>query len=332
MDTCAPRPFPAHRHWRLFTLLLAMAAFLLSCTTPPVEVLRIGTNVWTGYEPLYLARELGYLDKSSVRLVEHASATNVIRDYRNGTIDAATLTLDEVLLLAQHKEQPRIVLIMDFSNGGDALVAQADIHSLTDLKGSRIGVENTAMGAYMMKRTLDTANIKPNDVHMVSLSVDQHERAFLKKEVDAVVTFEPVISKLLSAGAKELFTSAGIPGEIVDVLIVREEYLKKNPHVVDELIHAWFLTLDYQAREPEKSITIMAQRQGISPEQFRDTLHKLHIPDLQENLRQLGGTPPLLLHTANQLQDVMLEHKLLKNRIILEPLLYPRTLWAYERK
>ena len=88
--------------------------------------MHIGTNVWPGYEPLYLARELGYFDDQPIHLVEHAAATEVIRAFRNGTIDAAALTLDEVLLLAQHGQNPRIVLVMDFSQGGDTLIVQSN--------------------------------------------------------------------------------------------------------------------------------------------------------------------------------------------------------------
>ena len=42
--------------------LLAWAALLLAlvgCAREPETALRIGTNVWIGSEPLYLARELG---------------------------------------------------------------------------------------------------------------------------------------------------------------------------------------------------------------------------------------------------------------------------------
>ncbi|RMA97093.1 hypothetical protein [Hydrogenothermus marinus] len=28
------------------------------------EILKVGTNVWPGYEPIYIAREIGKLDKN----------------------------------------------------------------------------------------------------------------------------------------------------------------------------------------------------------------------------------------------------------------------------
>ena len=75
----------------------------------PAPPLRIGTNVWTGSEPLYLARDLGYLDPRTVQLVEYPSASEVLRAFRNQAIDGAVISLDEVLvarrgrLAAEHR-------------------------------------------------------------------------------------------------------------------------------------------------------------------------------------------------------------------------------------
>ena len=51
-------------------LVLAAALMLGACVRDPEPPLRIGTNVWIGSEPLYLARELGRLDPETVQLVE----------------------------------------------------------------------------------------------------------------------------------------------------------------------------------------------------------------------------------------------------------------------
>jgi NitT/TauT family transport system substrate-binding protein len=58
---------------RMLAMLVAacVAIALASCMRPPETALRIGTNVWIGSEPLYLARELGNLDPAVVQLVEY---------------------------------------------------------------------------------------------------------------------------------------------------------------------------------------------------------------------------------------------------------------------
>ena len=92
---------------------LAAASLLVACTQPPPEPVRVGTNIWIGYEPLYVGRDRGIVRDDEVRLVEYLSATQVLRSYRNGAVDAAALTLDEALLLAQQSPDVRFVLVLD---------------------------------------------------------------------------------------------------------------------------------------------------------------------------------------------------------------------------
>ena len=56
---------------RLFVIVCAALSLALGgCMREAEPALRIGTNVWIGSEPLYLARELGKLDPSTVQLGE----------------------------------------------------------------------------------------------------------------------------------------------------------------------------------------------------------------------------------------------------------------------
>ena len=109
--------------WRL--ALVFTLTTLGGCVRDPEPPLRIGTNVWIGSEPLYLARELGYLDATAVRLVEYPSASEVLRAYRNQAIDGMSITLDELFVLAADGLQPKVILVQDVSHGADGVVGRA---------------------------------------------------------------------------------------------------------------------------------------------------------------------------------------------------------------
>jgi NitT/TauT family transport system substrate-binding protein len=94
------------------------------CMRDPETALRIGTNVWIGSEPLYLARELGKLDPASVQLVEYPSASEVLRAFRNQAIDGMVISLDELFGLAADGLQPTIIAVIDVSHGADAVVGR----------------------------------------------------------------------------------------------------------------------------------------------------------------------------------------------------------------
>ncbi len=294
---------------------LVLVLFLLGCSEPIQPPLRIGTNVWPGYEPLYLARELGFLTRENAHLVEYASATQVIRAFRNETIDVAALTLDEVLLLAQDGFAPRIVLVMDASAGGDAIIAQGDIQTMQDLRGKRVGVENTALGSYVLARALELHQMYVSDLRIIPMDVNEHEARFLDGSVEAVVTFDPVRSRLLSRGGRPLFDSKQIPGEILDVLVVRDSVLESRSDSVRALLNGWFQALEFFADKSDEAAAIMAKRLALSPKDVLASYQGLLLPGREENLKMLaydGSQPPPVQVTTLRLIDFMERKKLLK--------------------
>jgi len=150
-------------------------------------LLRVGTNLWLGYELIYLAQAQGYISHEAVRLVELPSATAVLQALAGGMLEAACLTLDEVLTARADGIDLSVIAVLDVSMGADVLLARPALTSLKKLKGQRIGVEQTALGALMLDAALRQAGLKVSDVHVVSLTVDQHHDAYLHDAVDALL-------------------------------------------------------------------------------------------------------------------------------------------------
>ena len=169
-------------YWRTRTRLcvLACIALLLAlsgCAREPQSALRIGTNVWIGSEPLYLARELGRLDPAAVQLVEYPSASEVLRAYRNQAIDGMVISMDELFGLAVDGLQPRIILVVDVSHGADVVVGRRGMRTMHDLKGKAVAVESSALGAFVLSRALALNGMQASDVNVVHLeSNEQPER------------------------------------------------------------------------------------------------------------------------------------------------------------
>ena len=298
----------------LMKVTLVMLALLAGtgCAREPEAPIRVGTHVWPGFEPLYLARDQGYYPPESVRLVEYSSGSDGIRAFRAGAIDAEALTLDEALLLAETTSDVSVVLVMDVSNGGDVILAQPALSSLRELKGKRVGLEGSALGAYVLTRALQTVNMTPKDVVMVSLESFEQERAFKEKRVDAVVTYEPSRTKLLAAGARQLFDSSRIPGEIVNVLVVRRAFAAKHRTQINQLVHGWFRALEFIRKEPDRAASLMAQRERLSAADFGKALQGLRFYDVEDNRSMLAGPSPSLVLTAQKLGAVMVANRLLE--------------------
>lgn len=262
------------------------AAFLLllgGCFSSP-QLMRVGTNVWPGYELLYLARSLGKLDGRQIRLVEYPSTSGVLAGLRNGLLEAGALTLDEALQAQAEGLDLSIVLVTDISHGADVLLARPEIERLADIRGQRVGYEETALGAYMLGLTLQAARLELTDIVSVPVPVDEHLRAYRNGQVDAVVTFEPVRSQLLEQGARELFSSADVPGKIVDVLVVRRDVAEQRPQQVQALVDAWYGALKWMSAHRQQALQRMAPREHLTPQQLEAALEGLKIPGRHETV------------------------------------------------
>ena len=294
---------------RLFIAFMAILFLISGCEDSENRVFKIATNTWPGYEPLYLAKEKKLFGKN-IDVIVYSSATIVLNKFRNKEIDAAALTLDEAILLNDQGYKPVIIAVMDFSNGADSLIAKSDIKSLRDLKEKSIGVENSALGSYMLSRVLEKANLTYKDIILVPLEVDRHEEAFKENIVDAVITFEPVRSSLINAGGVEIFNSKDIPGEIVDVLVVQNNM--KNSKFIDDVRQGWKQAVLQINQRDEDALTIISTRLKQSKKEFIASLDGLVIPSLEESNRLI--TNGKLKNTIEKVSNIMFEKKLIKSK------------------
>ena len=296
----------------VFFTIFFMLPFLVACEEGQ-STLKVGTNVWTGYEPLYLAEALSAYGASAVQLTQYPSASDVIRAYKNKEIDAAALTLDEVLLMKSEGFDSKVVLVMDFSAGGDVIIARQGINSLKELGRNKIGAEATALGAFVLCRAAQMENLNCLDFNVANMEVNEHEDAFKSQEVAAVVTFEPVRTKLLTAGGKIIFDSRSIPGEIIDVLTVNPNVLQKQDKNLNILLTGWFKALDYLRSSRHDAVKKMSTRQHISAEEFETSLSGIHIPSHEENKDLFNGKK--LKQSAENLREILLKSNLMKNSV-----------------
>lgn len=223
---------------------------------------------------------------TSVKMKHFPSASDVLRAFRAGIIDGASLTIDEVLRLLHEGYKIKIVFINDFSTGADSVIAR-EATSFKELKGKKIGAEITALGSFFVSRALEINNMKAHDVTIVPIEINSHEEAYKAGKVDAIVTFEPVRSKLLRLGGKEVFNSKQVPREIIDVTIIREDYLKKYPHVVEKLREGWFSVIEKLKKKDREILQYMATMQNISQQETESSLELVEIPNYQENSEYL---------------------------------------------
>lgn len=306
---------------RVSLFFILSLTLLAGCDPAPEATLRLGTHPWPGYETIHLAESLGYIDQSTLRNVALANASQVAFAMRTGTIDAATMTLDEALTLVQDGIDLRVILVMDISHGADVVMAHPKIANLQGMRGKKVAVENGAVGAVMLDATLEAAGLKIDDVQLISATMNEHVKSYRTGKAEVVVTFEPMRSELLRLGAHILFDSSKIPGRIVDVLVVRTSVKNKHNTTLKKLVAAHFKALQYQAQEPGDAASRIAPFLGVAVTDVLQQYKGLKLPDLTENHALLSGKIPGLKIQASNLADLLYRRKLLQRVVSVEQLI-----------
>jgi NitT/TauT family transport system substrate-binding protein len=295
---------PRRRALQALALPALATLALPGCAPAGVAPLRIGAHPWVGYELMYLARERRYIAET-VRLVEIPTASASLRALSAGTLEGAGLTLDEVLSARARGLALQVVAVVDVSNGADVLLGSPAVGSLAALRGRRIGVEQSATGALMLDAALARTGLRAADVQLVPLAFNEHAQAFQSGRVDALVSFEPVRSQLLGQGAQVLFSSADVPGLIVDVLAVRADAVPRQAAALSALVAGLFRAQADWRRDPTAQAPLMAARLRLPPATLVRAFDGLDLPDLAANHQWLTGAAPTLAQSAARLAAVM---------------------------
>lgn len=229
---------------------------------------------WPGYEYVYLASKLGLDAKNhlDISLVQYADPQAIVHAYLRGELSVAQLTTVEVIDLCSRAPArcPTIVLVLDESRGGDQLMLRRGLSGLSELRGKRVGVTPSTLGPYVLSRALDHAGLSLQDVNVRNLNLDAMPDALAQGTIDAAAIFPPFSTIAQhKAGARTVFDSRQIPGEVFDVLAVEPGFLGEHQDQIVALVRAWQAAHHAAAADPARAMTLMAKREQISVEEFR---------------------------------------------------------------
>lgn len=309
---------------------LACCPLLSSCTSE-AKPITVGLDVWPGYAPLPLAHSLGWLDEKQVRLVETRSATDSLQLLKDGRIDAAGLTLDEVLRARENGIPLSILLVFDISTGADMFLTRPEIKTLADIKGCRIGMEDGAVGALVLHQVLRAAELGLTDIRRISLPINQQADAWKSGDIDALVTYEPEATRIMALGANRLYDSRMFPDLIFDVLAVRSTVLDgAHDKALRHLMATHLRALHYLNSNPDDASHRMAKRFKLPQAQVMPMFRGMVLPDLNRNLQLLAASPPLILKSIETICSTLCEAGLLHGKANVDGLLRPEYLPAPE--
>ncbi|MGB1092912.1 MAG: ABC transporter substrate-binding protein, partial [Oceanobacter sp.] len=203
-----------------------------------------------------------------------------------GQLDAVAMTNGDALVTGSTGAQNVMILINDYSNGNDMVVAAPGIDSVKDLKGKKIGVEVGFVGHLLLLNALEKAGMKESDVELVNVPTNETPQVLASGDVDAIVAWQPSSGQALNQvpGSKAVYTSKDEPGLIYDVLAVSPTSLAANKDDWAKVLKAWDMAIDYleDPKTREDAISIMAARVGLTAEEYKGFISGTKIMGIKE--------------------------------------------------
>jgi NitT/TauT family transport system substrate-binding protein len=242
----------------------------------------VAWSIYAGWNPWAYAGTSGILDKWATKYGIKIKLTRMdympsIEAFTTPSVDACVMTNMDCLTIPVAGGIPcSAIIVGDYSNGNDALIVRNNL-TIPQLKGKKVNLVQFSVSHYMLSRALDMNGMTDDDVKIVNVSDSDIGPAFIaNKDQDAVVTWNPLVMEIMKTpGVKKIFDSSQIPGEILDLMVVKTKVLQANPELGKALAGAWFEVMNIMSQRTDKgkgALEEMAKAGGSSLIEYQNQL------------------------------------------------------------
>jgi NitT/TauT family transport system substrate-binding protein len=269
----------------------AALGLLALCGIAHAQPLKIAYSDWPGWVAWEIGVQKGWFNEAGVDVeflwFDYVPSMDA---YVSGKVDAVCMTNGDALVTGATGKPSVGIIINDFSNGNDMIVAAPGIESMQDLKGKKVGLEEGFVSHLLLLMGLEKAGMKAEDVTIINTPTNETPQVLASKAVDAIGAWQPNSGQALKVlpGSKPVFTSADAPGIIYDLLYVSPESLEKRPTDWAKVTEVWYRIADYINDEEniDDVLKILSARVKITPEEYEPFLKGTKILSLQEALER----------------------------------------------
>ena len=320
---------------------LALFGFVCLLALPQAGAARdlnLGVVNWIGYGPLYVAAANGYYRKygPGVHLVTFSDNSLMPGAVQGGELDASTLTFDQVIMADSRGLTLKVVMPVDYSVGGDAIVGSNSLRSLQDLKGHKVAFQPGTTSEFLLGYALATAGLSERDIRPVTSTPEGVPAMLASHAVDVGVTYEPNVSTVLNLDGGRRFhallTSREARGMITDVLVVTQATITRDPKMVAGLMRGTLDGLTFMRSNPQQAAAIIAKVLEISPAEVARQLPLIENPDLKQldEVFHRSDSLPSFYASGRIIGDMLLKSGQLRGLAAIETTLDDRFVLALQ--
>lgn len=277
---------------------LATVAGVLPFSAQALEKLKIGTVVWAGYAPFYVADELDLYKAHDLKVeLQFFNDPALIPSAMLGSaLDGGMLTYDQVVGGVAKGLTQKVVMPIDFSNGGDAIVADKSIASVADFKGKKVGFNPLSPSDFLLAYALKVNGLSAKDIDPINMTPEGIPGAMASGSLPVGVTYEPNVSQILGMPGDKfhiVYSSKDAPGLITDVLAFDEKVIAKRPAAIKALMLGYLDGLAYMQSHPDEAAKIIGKVLGVSAEEAKEQMggvYNIPLAEMAKNFEQSEAT------------------------------------------
>jgi NitT/TauT family transport system substrate-binding protein len=296
----------------------------------------VALSEWPGHMALVIANggrttqpgspvaEMGV--KLKIIFIEDAAKKN--QALINGDVDFVWQTVDEMPIhMGTYRAanlNAKAFVQIDWSRGGDACIATADIKKVEDILGRKSAMMMFSPDHTVFEFMITNSRLSPAEVARVrkdtSFSPDDFthgRRLFAEGKVDVACLWEPDVTLALGSrsGAHRLFSTADATELVADVLLAREDFLERKPEQAAKVARAWFAGVKKAEADRAAAARFIAAevprfRDELGYEQTLAALAWAKWTDIADNVAFFGldGNPPAFDRVYNQADGIWIEY------------------------
>src|SRR6516165_2975142 len=311
------------------SLLLCLVAAVVAQRTLVAQQepsFTVGWSVYVGWDPYYHMAKSGILkkwaDKYGIDIkVQRFDYAPSLDAFVAKNIDACAMTNMEALdMPAAAGVDTTAVLLGDYSNGNDAVITRQNL-TLAQIPGKPVMLVEKTVSQYLFERAmaLNGLGAQIKQVKYINTSDSDIAYAFLTDSTKpAVVTWKPLVSQIMKAkDVKMVFNSSQIPGEIMDLLVVRTEVLNRpdgsGQKFAKAISGAWYeLMTNMQQTGPagDKVLAAIAEASKDTLTSYKEQLSTTHMYYTPLAAVQMTASPEIK-KTMDLVRQFCFSHNLL---------------------
>lgn len=225
--------------------------------------------------PIYIAKAMGLLEpiekKHNIKIEFRSFASGAPENQAMaaGELQMASAGMGPAVIAAA-RLPATLVAITILEQTAIIVPQDSSIKSVAELKGKKVAFPGEGTQQYpLLLKALADAGLKVTDIELFKTDGSQVPTLLQNKSVDAGITWDPHVSNALAAGHSKVLLKAE---KILPIMqghyvgngeYVHNDFLKKRPDVVQDLITANVKAIEFILKDPKAAAKMWSQQIGF---------------------------------------------------------------------